>query len=58
MTWNDLSLLHILFIGLNLIMWVSLYAASTSDPGFLPRNIPEYHQVLQMVGTILLDIQG
>jgi hypothetical protein len=40
--WYDLEILHIIFFILNIFMWVSLFHASTSDPGYLPRNVPEY----------------
>lgn len=52
LTWNDLQTLHIIFMALNVVMWVSLYHASTSDPGYLPRNIPEYDQTIREVRFI------
>ena len=39
-----------IFIGLNILMWISLYCASTIDPGYLPRNIPEYDDAIRSVG--------
>ena len=30
-------------------MWVSLFHASTSDPGYLPRNVPEYDLAIKQV---------
>lgn len=37
-------------------MWISLYHANTTDPGFLPRNIPEYDQAIRQVGRINVQI--
>jgi len=54
MTWDDLQLVHVVFIGLNSFMWFSLYVASTSDPGYLPRNILQYDLVLQQVNYSFL----
>ena len=48
-TWYELEILHIIFIFLNAVMWISLYHASTTDPGFLPRNIPEYDRAIKEV---------
>ncbi|RUS72117.1 hypothetical protein EGW08_020123 [Elysia chlorotica] len=41
-TWNDLQAFHVLFMCTNVIMWICLYHSNSIDPGFLPRNIPEY----------------
>ncbi|XP_013386257.1 probable protein S-acyltransferase 23 [Lingula anatina] len=30
-------------------MWISLYHANSIDPGFLPRNIPEYDMAIKQV---------
>lgn len=51
MTWLDLELFHIIFFGMNVIMWISLYCSSTIDPGFLPQNIPEYDETLQQIAN-------
>ncbi|ESO88486.1 hypothetical protein LOTGIDRAFT_219211 [Lottia gigantea] len=48
-TFYDLQVIHFLFITCNVFMWISLYHASTTDPGFLPRNIPEYDQAIKQV---------
>lgn len=53
LTWQDLEVLHILFMMLNAVMWVSLYHASTTDPGFLPRNIPEYDRAIKEVSSTI-----
>ncbi|CAH1776296.1 unnamed protein product [Owenia fusiformis] len=48
-TWYDLQILHVIFIVLNVIMWISLYHCNTIDPGYLPRNIPEYDLAIKQV---------
>ncbi|XP_052795090.1 uncharacterized protein LOC128228063 isoform X2 [Mya arenaria] len=48
-TWYDLQFLHILFFCTNVIMWFCLFHASTTDPGYLPRNIPEYDMAIKQV---------
>lgn len=48
-TWNELQLVHIVFFFVNIIMWFCLFHASTTDPGFLPRNIPEYDLAIKQV---------
>ncbi|KAJ8298448.1 hypothetical protein KUTeg_024979 [Tegillarca granosa] len=48
-TWYDLQVAHIIFFIMNVFMWFCLYHASTTDPGFLPRNIPEYDQAIKQV---------
>ncbi|KAL3879254.1 hypothetical protein ACJMK2_031558 [Sinanodonta woodiana] len=48
-TWNDLMVAHVLFFIMNFIMWVCLFHASTTDPGYLPRNIPEYDLAIKQV---------
>ncbi|XP_052076130.1 uncharacterized protein LOC127714155 isoform X1 [Mytilus californianus] len=48
-TWYDLMILHIIFFILNIIMWFSLFHASTTDPGYLPRNVPEYDLAIKQV---------
>ena len=30
-------------------MWISLYHANSADPGFLPRNVPEYDMAIKQV---------
>ena len=49
LTWAELEPLHIIFMLLNVIMWASLYHASTTDPGYLPRNVPEYDRAIKEV---------
>ena len=49
MTWYELQGVHVVFMLLNVVMWVSLYHAATIDPGFLPRNIPEYDRAIKEV---------
>ncbi|KAL8604074.1 hypothetical protein ACOMHN_024899 [Nucella lapillus] len=48
-TYFDLQILHVLFFLTNICMWISLYHANTIDPGFLPRNVPEYDQAIRKV---------
>lgn len=48
-TWNELQLVHLVFFIVNVIMWFCLFHASTTDPGFLPRNIPEYDLAIKQV---------
>ncbi|XP_012938178.1 probable protein S-acyltransferase 23 [Aplysia californica] len=48
-TWYDLQIFHILFMFINVAMWVCLYHANTIDPGYLPRNIPEYDLAIKQV---------
>ena len=56
MTWESDEVLHIVFIGLNVMMWISLYCSATIDPGFIPINMPEYDQCLKQVrGTVERD---
>lgn len=30
-------------------MWICLFHASRTEPGFLERNVPEYHQAIKQV---------
>ncbi|KAL8562189.1 hypothetical protein ACOMHN_005174 [Nucella lapillus] len=46
-TYTDLRPLHFAFIAGNIFMWVTLYIANCIDPGYLPRNIPEYDQAIR-----------
>lgn len=48
-TWNELQLVHLVFFIVNVIMWFCLFHASTTDPGFLPRNILEYDLAIKQV---------
>ncbi|XP_050417022.1 uncharacterized protein LOC126830658 [Patella vulgata] len=48
-TFYELQVTHMLFMMVNICMWICLYHASTTDPGFLPRNIPEYDQAIKQV---------
>ena len=48
-TWVELQSLHMIFFFLNTVMWVCLYHSSTVDPGYLPRNIPEYDRAIKEV---------
>ena len=50
MTWYELTNLHVFFVCINIIMWVTLYKAVTLDPGFVPTDVPEYHQAVKQVG--------
>ena len=50
--WMELQTTHLLFMGINIMMWLCLYNASTIDPGFLPRNIPEYDRAIKEVCQI------
>lgn len=49
MTWFDFEMLHIVFLGLSVLMWTSLYCSCKFDPGFVPQNIPEYDEALRQV---------
>uniref|UniRef100_A0A2C9JLV4 Palmitoyltransferase n=1 Tax=Biomphalaria glabrata TaxID=6526 RepID=A0A2C9JLV4_BIOGL len=49
LTWNELPIYHLTFIFTNVVMWICLYHANTVDPGFLPRNIPEYDLAIKQV---------
>ncbi|KAK7097163.1 uncharacterized protein [Littorina saxatilis] len=48
-TYYELQPLHVVFMVVNVFMWISLYHANTVNPGFLPRNIPEYDQAIRQV---------
>ncbi|XP_036360505.1 probable protein S-acyltransferase 23 isoform X2 [Octopus sinensis] len=48
-TFYELQTLHIIFIGVNVVMWICLFHASRTEPGFLERNVPEYHQAIKQV---------
>ncbi|XP_074651026.1 uncharacterized protein LOC141905858 isoform X3 [Tubulanus polymorphus] len=49
LTWPLYPSLHVLFILLNVVMWISLYQAYGHDPGFLPQNVPEYDMAIKQV---------
>jgi hypothetical protein len=38
---------------LNVVMWFCLYHANSVDPGFLPRNIPEYDLAIKQVCCVM-----
>ncbi|XP_060553590.1 uncharacterized protein LOC132732310 isoform X2 [Ruditapes philippinarum] len=48
-TWYDLQLVHTVFFFMNVVMWFCLFHCSTTDPGYLPRNIPEYDMAIKQV---------
>jgi len=48
-TWNDLQMLHIWFIAVNVLYWISLYVAATTDPGYLPSNATAYDEAIRQV---------
>jgi len=48
-TWNDLQMLHIWFLAVNVLYWISLYAVATTDPGYLPRNATAYDEAIKQV---------
>jgi len=52
-TWNDLQMLHIWFLAANVLYWISLYAAATTDPGYLPQNAAAYDEAIKQV---LIDV--
>jgi len=47
-------MLHIWFLAVNVLYWISLYATATADPGFLPRNAPAYEEAIKQVLVRLL----
>lgn len=48
-TYSEMPYVHYLFLFLNFVMWMSLYTASTTDPGFLPGDTEEYKLTLKQV---------
>jgi len=42
-------MLHIWFLAANVLYWISLYAAATIDPGYLPRNAAAYDEAIKQV---------
>jgi len=42
-------MLHISFLAVNVLYWISLYAAATVDPGYLPRNAAAYDEAIKQV---------
>ena len=55
-TWNELEMLHIWFLAVNVLYWISLYVTATTDPGYLPRNAPAYDEAIKQVLMCLLSI--
>ena len=43
-TWSILPRTHYAFIGVNIVMWISLLVANKRDPGFLAKNTEEYRR--------------
>lgn len=58
MTWLDLQLTHMIFIGTNIIMWIALYYSNVVDPGFLAQNTSEYDETLRQIGNYDTINQG
>uniref|UniRef100_A0A1I8FGU7 Palmitoyltransferase n=1 Tax=Macrostomum lignano TaxID=282301 RepID=A0A1I8FGU7_9PLAT len=56
LTFHLFPWLHWAFLLLNALMWFAFYHANTSDPGFLPRNVPEYDRAIQQAGVNSADI--
>ena len=54
MNWLELQHVHLMFMAMNVVMWMCLYNAATIDPGFLPRNIPEYDRAIKEVCNIVI----
>ncbi|KAK3752609.1 hypothetical protein QZH41_018815, partial [Actinostola sp. cb2023] len=49
MTWESHHGVHIVFLILNVFMWVCLYFANSKDPGFLKCNTDDYDMSLRQV---------
>jgi len=49
-------MLHISFLAINVLYWISLYATATADPGYLPRNAPAYDEAIKQVLECVLLI--
>lgn len=54
--WTEQETMNILFLGLNILMWISLYCACTMDPGYIPTNMPEYDLCLKQVCMALVTL--
>ncbi|XP_052077278.1 uncharacterized protein LOC127715279 [Mytilus californianus] len=48
-TWSDFPMLHVVFLLFNVVLWICLFHASTTDPGYLPRNVPEYDMAIKQL---------
>ncbi|XP_078602181.1 uncharacterized protein LOC144876588 [Branchiostoma floridae x Branchiostoma japonicum] len=46
-TLQEMQALHLLFFLDNCLMWYFLYKASTTEPGYLPRDTEEYHNSIR-----------
>ena len=42
-------MLHIWFIAINVLYWITLYVAATTDPGYIPRNAAAYDEAIKQV---------
>ncbi|XP_076468216.1 uncharacterized protein LOC143299023 [Babylonia areolata] len=57
-TYTEMLPLHVVYILCNVVMWVALYHANSVNPGYLPRNIPEYDQAIRQVAQCAEWKQG
>jgi len=49
-------MLHIWFIAVNVLYWISLYVAATTDPGYLPHNATAYDEAIKQVLKSLMFV--
>ncbi|XP_038055162.1 probable protein S-acyltransferase 23 [Patiria miniata] len=45
----DLPEIHTPFLALNAFMWFMLYRAYNTDPGYIPKNSPDYDRAIRQV---------
>ena len=47
--------MHIIFLALNAFMWVMLYRSFITNPGYLPKNSPDYDRAIRQASTLRLS---
>lgn len=51
-TWNELFLLHLLFIIFNTVFWISFVKTHITDPGFLAKEDEKYAWTMENVNLV------
>ena len=46
---SEMPVMHSIFIMLNTFMWMMLYRCYNTNPGYLPKNSPDYDRAIRQV---------
>ncbi|XP_071787466.1 uncharacterized protein [Asterias amurensis] len=55
---SEMPVMHSIFIMLNTFMWMMLYRCYNTNPGYLPKNSPDYDRAIRQVAHFAEWKQG